>query len=132
MQSGISPWSILLLLVILTPIFFFIYAYINREKSFNPYSTIERHSRLEFLGYFITILIISFAAAVLSETLSSPLLFLFTMIFSTAAFLYITAKRLHDFSMSGLWSLLVLFPFSGLLIFIICLFSPPMGNNQSI
>ena len=130
MLSGISPWSILIIAIFMVPSIFFIIAYFKRDKNSNLYTDTDRYSRLKFLGYLVVFTIFSFFGFLLSDVLNSTLLNYLTVIITLAAFLYITVKRLHDINMSGKWCFLSLVPLIALIMFIICLFSPPIAKKS--
>lgn len=130
MLSGISPWSVLIIVIIIVPSIFFIIAYFKRDKNSNSYTDTDRYSRLKFLGYFLVFTIFSFFGFLLSDILYSTLLHYLTIIITLAAYLYITVKRLHDINMSGKWCFLSLIPLIALIMFIICLFSPPIAKKN--
>tara|TARA_B100001996_G_C18254001_1_gene436384 strand:- start:108 stop:497 length:390 start_codon:yes stop_codon:yes gene_type:complete len=121
MMTGISVWTIILLIPTIALVFFFI-DYRKKRLSPNTYKDTEKFSQLEYLKYFLGLLILAVFGELLAPSLVS--LSLLIQIIVMIALIVINIRRLHDINMSGWWAIVSIFPLSSVIMILICLFTP--------
>ena len=117
----ISVWTIILLIPTIALVFFFI-DYRKKRLSPNTYKDTEKFSRLEYLKYFLGLLILAVFGELLAPSIEP--LSLLIQIIVIIAMIVINIRRLHDINMSGWWATVSIFPLSSLIMLFICLFTP--------
>jgi len=129
---NVFVWFVILLFVI-SPLILFNKSLKKNlgDRSQNRFLENNRFSRSEHAIRFLFILVINiFITSIASQSSVGTSLILLLISISLFIYYYIIAiKRLHDLNMSGWYSLILLIPFSGLIL-LLCLFFIKGSHNR--
>lgn len=103
--------------------------YVSTLKKFADFA--GRARRREFWMFFLITMIICIVLGIINGFITEhpilPGLFLLAILLPNIA---VIIRRLHDIGKSGLWALLLLIPFVGLIILIFACIDSQPGSNQ--